>query len=164
MRATSFIFDTRTGVLVKVSTFLRQKMSRREGDSNPQPSDSCRILWPIELSEPDICCPMFLNTGSGGIFIFEVKLTFELLTVRGQSWCGGSCVLVKGYYCMQSDHNYTPEKAKILRLYMRNYWADYHHWRNTRRPFGHIYAVVWCFYPKNTARESKWRKSFVENI
>ena len=26
---------------------------------------------------------MFLNTGSGGIDIFEVKLTFDMLTVRG---------------------------------------------------------------------------------
>ena len=26
---------------------------------------------------------MFVNTGSGGIDIFEVKLTFEMLTVRG---------------------------------------------------------------------------------
>ena len=31
----SFIFDTRTGVLGKVSKFLGQKMSRPEGDSNP---------------------------------------------------------------------------------------------------------------------------------
>ena len=43
-RATAFIFDTRTGVLEKVSKILRQKMSRPEGDSKPQPSDSCRIL------------------------------------------------------------------------------------------------------------------------
>ena len=43
-RATAFILDTRTGVLVKVPEFLRQKMSRPEGDSNPQPSDSCRML------------------------------------------------------------------------------------------------------------------------
>ena len=43
-RATAFIFDTRTDVLVKVSKFLRQKMSRPERDSNPQPSDSCRML------------------------------------------------------------------------------------------------------------------------
>ena len=27
---------------------------------------------------------MFLNTGAGGVDIFEVKLTFEMLTVRGQ--------------------------------------------------------------------------------
>ena len=29
-RATAFIFDTQTGVLVKVSKFLRQKLSRPE--------------------------------------------------------------------------------------------------------------------------------------
>ena len=39
VRATAFIFDTRTVVLGKVSTFLRQKTSRPEGVSNPQPSD-----------------------------------------------------------------------------------------------------------------------------
>ena len=38
-RATAFIFDTRMVVLGKVSKFLRQKMSRPEGYSNPQPSD-----------------------------------------------------------------------------------------------------------------------------
>ena len=43
-RATSFIFDTGTGVLVKVSKFLRQKMSRHEGNSNPQHLDSYRML------------------------------------------------------------------------------------------------------------------------
>ena len=45
-RATAFIFQTRTGVLVKVSNFLRQKMSQPGGggDSNPQPLDSCRML------------------------------------------------------------------------------------------------------------------------
>ena len=31
LRARAFIFDTRTGVVVKVSKFLRQKMSRPEG-------------------------------------------------------------------------------------------------------------------------------------
>ena len=34
-RTTAFIFDTRTVVLVKVSTFLRQKMSRPEGPRAP---------------------------------------------------------------------------------------------------------------------------------
>ena len=34
--ATAFILDTQTDVLVKVSKFLWQKMSRPEGDSNPQ--------------------------------------------------------------------------------------------------------------------------------
>ena len=54
----------------KLSKFLRQKMCRPEGDSNPQPSDSCRMLLPFELSGPEIFCPMFLNTSSGGIDIF----------------------------------------------------------------------------------------------
>ena len=31
-----------------------------------------------------ICCPISLNTGSGGIDIFVVKLVFGMLTVRGQ--------------------------------------------------------------------------------
>ena len=44
-RASASIFDTRTGVLVKVLRFLRQKMSWPEGDSNPQPLDSCRMLY-----------------------------------------------------------------------------------------------------------------------
>ena len=64
VRATAFIFDTRTNVLVKLSTFLRQKMSRPEGDSNPQHSDSCRMLLPFELSGPDIYCPMNRSSGS----------------------------------------------------------------------------------------------------
>ena len=68
-RATAFIFDTRTDVLVKVSKFLRQKMSRPEADSNPQPSDSCRMLYLFELSGPDICCAMFLNTGSDTVVL-----------------------------------------------------------------------------------------------
>ena len=41
---TTFIFDTRTDVRLKVSKFLRQKMSRPERDSNPQSSDSCRMV------------------------------------------------------------------------------------------------------------------------
>ena len=56
------------------------------GDSNPQPSDSCWMLYPLELSGPHICCPIYLNTGSGFADIFEVKLTFEMLAVRGQQY------------------------------------------------------------------------------
>ena len=77
-RATAFIFDTRTGVLWKVSKSLRQKMSRPEGDSNLQPSDSRRMLYLIVLSVPDICCPMLFDTGPGG------KEFFGMLTVRRQ--------------------------------------------------------------------------------
>ena len=63
---------------------FEKKMSLPEGDSNPRPSDSCRMLQPFELSGPEICCPMFLKTCSCYIDIFEEKLTFEMLTVRGQ--------------------------------------------------------------------------------
>ena len=38
----------------------------------------------IGLSGPEICCPMFLNTGSDGTDILEVMVTFEKLTVRWQ--------------------------------------------------------------------------------
>ena len=49
---------------MKESKFLRQEMSQPEADSN-------RMLLPFELSGPDICCPVFFNTGSGGIDIFK---------------------------------------------------------------------------------------------
>ena len=39
VRATAFIFNTRTVVLGKVSKFLRRKTARPDGVSNPQPSD-----------------------------------------------------------------------------------------------------------------------------
>ena len=47
----------------------------------------CILLKCYYLKRPMLCnfiATMFLNTGSGGIDIFEVKLTFEMLTVRGQ--------------------------------------------------------------------------------
>ena len=75
-----------------------QKMSRPEGESKPQSSDSCRMLWPLELSGTDIFCPMYFNTGSGGIDIFVVKLTFETLKcVRAAlfNFYAGTDVLVK---------------------------------------------------------------------
>ena len=44
VQTTPFIFDTQTGVLAKVSKFLKQIMSRPERDLNLQSSDSCRML------------------------------------------------------------------------------------------------------------------------
>ena len=35
-------------------------------------------IWAI------ICCPMFFNTGPDGINMFKLKLSFEMLTERGQ--------------------------------------------------------------------------------
>ena len=53
-QASAFIFDSRTDVLMKVSKFLRQKMSRHQRDSSSQTSDSCRMAWPFEISGPGI--------------------------------------------------------------------------------------------------------------
>ena len=69
-RATAFIFDTRTGVLVKVSKFLRQKMYRPEGDSNPQTfgfMPNALTYWAIRSRH---LVSHVLNTGSGGIDFF----------------------------------------------------------------------------------------------
>ena len=58
-RATAFIFDTRTGALVKVSKFLGQKMSRPEGDSNPQPSDSTECSNLLSYQGQTFAVPCF---------------------------------------------------------------------------------------------------------
>ena len=50
MLTTAFIFDPRMGVLVKMSKFLKHRMSRSEGDSNPQPfgfMPNALIYWAI---------------------------------------------------------------------------------------------------------------------
>ena len=79
MRGQQHSFSTHERMFfMKVSKFLRQKMSRPEGGSNPQPSDLWRMLQSFELSGPDICCLMHLNTVFGGIDSYEVKLTFEM--------------------------------------------------------------------------------------
>ena len=78
-RAIAFIFDTRTGVLVKVSKSWRQKMSRPEGDSNP----NLRIH--AECSNHlTFAAPCFWILALVVQIFFEVKWTFEMLTVRGQ--------------------------------------------------------------------------------
>ena len=86
--ATSFILNSRMNECSceSVEIFYTENVSTG-GDSNPQPSDSFRMLKPFELSGPDICCLMFSNTGSGGIVFlyFVVKLTSENLTVRGHA-------------------------------------------------------------------------------
>ena len=50
---------------------LRQKMSRPEGDSNPNHRFHAECFNLLSNMGPDICCPMFLNTGSSGVDIFE---------------------------------------------------------------------------------------------
>ena len=62
-RETTFIFDRQTVVLVKVSEFLRQNMSRPEGTRTPN------------LRIHAECC---------NLLSYQGKLTFEMITVRGQ--------------------------------------------------------------------------------
>ena len=69
-RATAFIFDTRTGVLMKVSKFLSQKISRPEGDSNPPTfffMSNALTIWAIRAKH--LLSKVFY-TDSGGIDIF----------------------------------------------------------------------------------------------
>ena len=58
-REQAFILDTRTGVRVKLSTFLREKMSRSEGDSTPQPSDSCECSNHLRYQGQTFAVPYF---------------------------------------------------------------------------------------------------------
>ena len=85
-RTTAFIFDTWTGILVKVSKFLRQKISWPETWGGLEPSTygfmpNALTYWAIRARH---LLSHALNTGSGGIDIFEVKLTFEMWTMRRQ--------------------------------------------------------------------------------
>ena len=85
-RKTAFIFDTRTDVLVKVSKFWdieTENVSTWEGLEPPifgfMPN--ALTIWTIRARH---LLSHVWNPGSGGIDIIELKLTFELLTVRGQ--------------------------------------------------------------------------------
>ena len=76
---TAFIFGTRTDVLVKASKFLRKKISRPEGDSKPPNFEfmpNALIIWTLRARH---LCPMFLDTGFGGI-VFETE---NFLTWQG---------------------------------------------------------------------------------
>ena len=68
-RETVFIFDARTGVLVKVSKFLSEKMSRPEGDSDIFGfMPNALTYWAIRARH---LLSHVLNTGSGGIDVFK---------------------------------------------------------------------------------------------
>ena len=84
VRGQKHSFPTHERMLLwKCQRFWDRKWLDLRG-TRPQPSDSCRIIYPFELSGLGICCPMLLNTSYGGIAILEVKLTFEMLAVYGQ--------------------------------------------------------------------------------
>ena len=85
VRATAFIFDTRTGGLVKVSKILRQKMSRPEGDLYPTTfgfMPNALTYWAIRARH---FCPMFFGHWLWWYRYFWSKVkTFDLFTVHGQ--------------------------------------------------------------------------------
>ena len=113
-RATTFIFDTRTGVLVKVSKFLRQNMSRPEGDLNPPTfgfMPNALTIWAIRARH---WLSHFFNTGSDGKDIFEVKLKFGMLTVRGQQHSYSTHKLVFLWKCQSFwDRKYLDLRATL---------------------------------------------------
>ena len=51
---------------------------RRTRTPNLQIHENALTIWATGV---DICCPMVLNTGYGGVDIFEVQLAFEMLTL-----------------------------------------------------------------------------------
>ena len=81
--AIAFIFDTPTSVLVKVSKFWDRKCLELGGHEPPTFGFMPNALtyWAIRSRH---LLSHVLNTGSSSIDIFEVKLTFEMLTVCGQ--------------------------------------------------------------------------------
>ena len=82
-RATAFIFDKWTGVLVKESKIWDKKCLDLSGleASNLRIHAECSNL--LSYRGQTFAVPCFFNTGSGGIDSFKAKLAFELLTVRG---------------------------------------------------------------------------------
>ena len=104
-RTTAFIYDTRTGVLVKVSKFLRQKMSRPERNSKPQSSDILSFHTVIRQSE-------YIGPPSGinhipllflSIEIFEEKgeefSLFQKILESEQSWSYSYCMCYSYTHC-----------------------------------------------------------------
>ena len=57
--------------------------SRNKNGPNPDPWGT-PLVMPTKLESLLWHNTLFVNTGSGGIHIFEVKLTFEMLTVRAK--------------------------------------------------------------------------------
>ena len=81
-KATAFIFDT-TLSCDSVKVFETENVSTWEGLEPPTFGfmPNALTIWALRARH---LLSHVLNTGSGGIDIFDVKLTFEMLTVRGQ--------------------------------------------------------------------------------
>ena len=72
--------------------------------------------WAIRA---DICCPMYLNTGSGDIDILKVELTFEISTVRGQQHSFRERMFLWKYWrfkdrkCLAARGTRTPNRSPV---------------------------------------------------
>ena len=99
MRAASNMTHDR--ICFKKCPNFRQKVSRFRGGGgevgvglNLQTSDRCRIALPFQLTESDICHPMFGTLALAAQILLFVKLTFEM---------GNICAYVYVDVCMYRD-------------------------------------------------------------
>ena len=81
-RAITLIFDTRTDALLKVSKFLRQKMSRPQGDSNTKLGIHAECSNHLSYQGQTFAIPCFWRLALV-VYIF-LKLSWHLVTSRGQ--------------------------------------------------------------------------------
>ena len=70
-RATAFIFRLKNGCSWQSIDFFETENISTQGELEPPIFRFMPNALPVELPEPDTCCPMFSNTGSGGHFRFQ---------------------------------------------------------------------------------------------
>ena len=90
-------------------------------------------IQPLERSGPNICLPISLNTGSVGIDIFVVKLTFGMFTVRGQQHYYSThegyayiCVCVYIYIYIYLDNLGNWQLSSKIQLIVRSHFLIKH--------------------------------------
>ena len=92
--------------------------SRPEGDSNPQSSDSCRILNQLSYQDETFPAPTYISSDSGCIDIFVVKLRYEMLTVRGQQHSFSTYERMLLRKCIFLNHEYATWLNRICAMYV----------------------------------------------
>ena len=75
VRATAFIFYSRTNILGNVSIFWIENVTTQGGLDDRLTVGFMPKGLPFELPGTDICCPMFWNTGAGGMYILICKVS-----------------------------------------------------------------------------------------
>ena len=76
----TFIFNSQTDVLEKIALSFWTENISTQGALESLTFIYMLYTLPFELMGPDICCPMFLNIGSGCTYIFVCKVIFEVYT------------------------------------------------------------------------------------